>query len=103
MFTLEYNSLNFDDNQLLDFVGSVNKHQYGKKFTLKDHITSSDYKLLEFSNGFSAYISNYILNEDFEMELALAKEDYLALHINQIQAGAVFKISLNNKAVSYDD
>jgi hypothetical protein len=103
MFILKHDSLNFDDNRIPDFVGSVSNHHYGKKFTLKDNIASGDYKLLEFSNSFYAYVSNYILNEDFEMELAVVKEDYVALHINQIQAGASFKIALNKKSVSYDD
>jgi hypothetical protein len=103
MFTLNYDSLNFDENQLPDFVGSVSNHLYGKKITLKDSIASGDYKVLEFSNGLYAYVSNYILHQDFEMELAVAKNDYLALHINQIQAGPEFKMTVNNKAVSYDD
>ena len=82
---------------------SITTHQYGKKITLKENCASGDYKLLEFQNGFYAYASNYILNQDFELELSVAKDDYVALHINQIQAGAEFKISLNHKAVSYDD
>jgi hypothetical protein len=103
MIILKHTSFNFEDNQLPDFVDSVSKHQYGTKFTLKDNIASGDYKLLEFSNGFYAYSSNYILNQDFEIELSVIKDDYLALHINQIQAGSIFKISLNNRTVSYDD
>ncbi len=103
MFVLRYDNLNFNDNQFPDFVESVNSHQYGKRIILKDKVASGDYRILEFSNGFVAWVSNYIMNDDFELELSVKKEDYLALHINQIQAGPEFKVSLNNKAVSYDD
>ena len=103
MIKLGYNSFDFGENSLPDFVESITTHQYGKKITLKEACASGDYKLLEFQNGFYAYASNYILNQDFELELSVAKDDYVALHINQIQAGAECKISLNHKAVSYDD
>lgn len=103
MFTLEHQDLHFEDNQLPAFVASVSTHQYGKKFTLQDNIASGDYKLLEFPNGFYAYVSNYIMNQDFALALGVAKNEYVALHINQIQAGTECKILLNGKAVSYDD
>ncbi|MEO5681571.1 MAG: hypothetical protein ABIQ88_02960 [Chitinophagaceae bacterium] len=103
MFILQKNHLNFDETQLPVFVQSVSRHQYGKKVTLKDKIATGDYKVMEFPNGFYGYVSNYILNEDFELELSLPKEGYMALHINQIQAGSEFSMSINNKAVSYDD
>jgi len=103
MIQLKYDHFNFDETALPYFVELVSSHQYGKKITLNDKYASGDYKLLEFSNGFSAYLSNYILNEDFELELSVAKEDYLALHINQIQAGTECNISINNQSVSYDD
>ena len=103
MIKLGHDNFNFDENRLPDFIEEISKHQYGKKITLKDKYASGNYKLLEFSNGFYAYVSNYILNEDFELEFSVAKDDYVALHINQIQAGTECKISLNHKAVSYDD
>jgi hypothetical protein len=97
------NSFNFDENRIPDFVKSVTNHQYGKKIILQDKYVSGDYKLLEFKNGFYAHASNYILNEDFELNLSVTKDDFVALHINQIQAGAECKISLNRKIVSFDD
>ena len=103
MFQLDYEGLNFNELQLPEFVNSVTKHQYGKKVTLNDTIATGSYKLLEFANGFYAYVSNYILNKDFQLELSVAKEDYVALHINQIQAGTEFSITLNDNRVSYDD
>ncbi|HTE12423.1 MAG TPA: hypothetical protein VK645_15670 [Chitinophagaceae bacterium] len=103
MIKLGGQHFNFDETRIPDFVESVTNHQFGKKIILKDKYASGDYKLLEFQNGFYAYASNYILNEDFELELSVAKEEYVALHINQIQAGAECKICLNHKAVSYDD
>ena len=103
MMTLRYDYLNFDETQLPDFVEEVTTFQYGKKITLKDKYASGNYKVLQFANGFYAYVSNYILNEDFELELSVAKDDYVALHINQIQAGSECKISLNHHTVTYDD
>jgi len=103
MIKLGFNNVRFDETQIPDFVESVTNHHFGKKITFRDKYASGDYKLLEFQNGFYAYVSNYILNDDFELELSVAKDDYVALHINQIQAGTEFKISLNHKAVSYDD
>lgn len=103
MIKLGYGSFEFDEQHIPDFVDSLSSHHYGKKITLNDEIASGNYKLLEFQNGFYAYVSNYILNQDFELELAVAKNDYLALHINQILAGAECKISLNHQSVSYDD
>jgi len=103
MIKLGYNSFEFDEQQIPDFVESLSSHQYGKKITLKDTVASGDYKLLEFQNGFYAYVSNYILNQDFELELSVAKEDYLTLHINQIKAGAECTLSLNHQSASYDD
>ncbi len=103
MIRLKYDNFNFDESNLPDFVEMVSTHQYGKKVILKDKYASGDYKLLQFANGFYAYASNYILNEDFELQLSVAKDDFLALHINQIQAGPEFKISLNDDHVSYDD
>lgn len=103
MFTLNYEGLNFDEQQLPEFVAAVTKHQYGKKVVLNDAIATGSYKLLEFANGFYAYSSNYILHKDFELELSVARPDYVALHINQIKAGAEFSLSLNNDTVSYDD
>ena len=103
MIKLGYHNFNFDENHLPEFVDSVSRHQYGKKVTLNDKFASGDYKLLEFQNSFYAYVSNYILHEDFEIDLSVKKDDYVALHINQIQAGAECSISLNHKVVSYDD
>lgn len=103
MFTLSYEGLNFDDDQLPEFVNAVTNHLYGKRIILNDVIASGDYKLLPFSNGFYAYTSNYILQQDFQIELSVKKEDYLALHINQITAGAECKMTLNGKSVPYDD
>ena len=103
MIKLGYNNFHFDENHIPDFVTSLSIHQFGKKITLKDKYASGNYKILEFQNGFYAYVSNYVLHQDFELELSVAKDDYVALHINQIQAAAECKISLNHKAVSYDD
>ncbi|MEP7278324.1 MAG: hypothetical protein ABI813_06765 [Bacteroidota bacterium] len=103
MFKLKYDGLGLDENHLPDFVGSVSSHLYGRKVVLKDHIATGDYKILEFTNGLYAYVSNYILHQDFEMELPVKKGDFLALHINQIQAGAECKITINNRVVVYDD
>ncbi len=103
MIRLANHNFSFDESGVPDFVESVSTHHFGKKITFKDQYASGGYKLLEFQNGFYAYVSNYILNEDFEVELSVNKEDYLAIHINQIQAGAEFNIMLNNKSVSYDD
>ncbi|MFT3935991.1 MAG: hypothetical protein QM726_20340 [Chitinophagaceae bacterium] len=103
MIKLKYENLVFDEHKLPDFVATMNTYHYGKKIILKDKYASGDYKLLEFANGFYAYVSNYILREDFELELSVAREDYLALHINQIQAGAECKISLNGETLAYDD
>lgn len=103
MIRLANHNFSFDESVVPDFVDSVSSHQFGKKITFKDEYASGGYKLVEFNNGFYAYVSNYILNQDFELELSVEKEDYLALHINQIQAGAEFSILLNNKSVSYDD
>ena len=103
MFTLSYDSLNFADDQLPEFVESVSTHTYGKRVSLNENIASGDYKVLEFTNGFRAYISNYILHKDFEMEMAVDDEEYHSLHINQIQAGNTFEIILNGESVSYDD
>jgi hypothetical protein len=103
MFTLNYEGLNFDDQQLPEFVASVTNHHYGKKVILNDAIATGNYKMLEFPNGFHAYTSNYILHKDFQLELSIARPDYVALHINQIKAGTEFSFSLNNDSVSYDD
>jgi hypothetical protein len=103
MFTLTYEGLNFKEEQLPAFVSSVTRHQYGQKVVLNDAIATGSYKLLEFANGFYAYVSNYILNSDFELELSVKRDDYVALHINQIQAGPEFTVSLNGASVSYDD
>jgi len=103
MIRLANHNLSFDESVVPDFVESVSSHHFGKKITFKDQYASGGYKLLEFQNGFYAYVSNYILKQDFELELSVDKKDYLALHINQIQAGAEFNILLNNKSVSYDD
>jgi hypothetical protein len=103
MFTLTYEGLNFNEAQLPEFVNSVTTHHYGKKVVLNDAIATGNYKLLEFANGFYAYVSNYILNRDFELELSVKRDEYVALHINQIQAGPEFTVSLNEASVSYDD
>ena len=103
MIKLGYGSFEFDEQHIPDFVDSLTSHHYGKKITLNEKMASGDYKLLEFQNGFYAYVSNYILNQDFELELSVAKDDYMALHINQIQAGAECKMWLNHQSVSYDD
>jgi len=103
MFILTYECLNFDDDQLPEFVESISNHFYGKRIILNDRIARGDYKLIPFQNGFYAYVSNYILQQDFSIELSVAKEDYLALHINQITAGVECSMSLNGKAVSFDD
>ncbi|MEO5594433.1 MAG: hypothetical protein ABIR15_06160 [Chitinophagaceae bacterium] len=103
MIKLGFNNFRFDETKIPDFVESVTSHHFGKKISFKDKYANGNYKLLEFENGFYAYVSNYILNDDFELELSVAKDNYVALHINQIQAGTEFKISLNHKAVSYDD
>jgi len=103
MVTITYEGLNFDDDQLPEFVESVSNHLYGKRIILNDRIARGDYKLIPFQNGFYAYVSNYILQQDFAIELSVAKEDYLALHINQITAGIECSMTLNGKTVSYDD
>ncbi len=103
MIRLANHNFSFDESVVPDFVESVSSHHFGKKIVFKDRYASGGYQLLEFQNGFYAYVSNYILNQDFELELSVNKEDYLALHINQIQAGAEFDILLNNQSVSYDD
>ncbi|MEO6315054.1 MAG: hypothetical protein ABIU63_13060 [Chitinophagaceae bacterium] len=103
MIKLGPDNLRFDGNGLPEFVAEVTQHKFGKKITLKEQYASGDYKLLEFNNGFFAYVSNYIVHDDFELELSSIKEDYVALHINQIQAGAEFEIALNQQPVSYDD
>jgi hypothetical protein len=103
MFTLTYEGLNFDDDQLPDFVESVSHHIYGKRIILNDRVANGDYKLISFANGFYAYVSNYVLQQDFAIELSVAKEEYLALHINQITAGTECSMTLDGKTVSYDD
>jgi len=103
MFTLTYEGLNFDENELPEFVESVSNHLYGKRIVLNDQIASGDYKLLPFANGFYAYVSNYILQQDFAIELSVKKDDYLALHINQITAGSECRLTLNRETISYDD
>lgn len=103
MIKLSNHNFIFDETRIPEFVESVSSHQFGKKITLKDKYASGGYQLLEFQNGFYAYVSNYILNEDFELELSVAKDDYLTLHINQIQAGSEFRVTLNNKSISFDD
>lgn len=103
MFTLTYDHLNFDDNKLPDFVESVSNHLYGKRIIVKENFASGDYKILSFANGFQAYVSNYVLHQDFRLELSIPNDDYYALHINQIQAGPEFNIILNGESVSYDD
>lgn len=103
MFTLTCEGLNFNEDQLPEFVESVSNHLYGKRVVLNDHIASGDYKLLPFANGFYAYVSNYILQQDFAIELSVKRNDYLALHINQITAGSECAMTLNGKTISYDD
>jgi type III secretory pathway component EscV len=103
MDTIEYNSLGLNESTIPDFVESVSNHQYGKKITLKESYATGDFKILEFSNGFYAHVSNYIVNKDFKIELSVKQDAYVALHINQVQAGSEFTLTLNNKAVSYDD
>ncbi len=103
MFTLTHEGLNFEEDKLPEFVESVSNHFYGKRIILNDHIASGDYKLLPFANGFYAYVSNYILQQDFAIELSVKKVEYLALHINQITAGAECGLTLNDKTLSYDD
>ena len=103
MIKLSNQNFSFEETMIPEFVESVSNHQFGKKVILKEKYASGGYQLLEFQNGFHAYVSNYILNEDFELEFSVAKEDYLTLHINQIQAGAEFRIMLNQNSVSYDD
>ncbi|HTL09035.1 MAG TPA: hypothetical protein VL307_12275 [Chitinophagaceae bacterium] len=103
MIKLERQDFIFDESQPPYFVDSVSSHQFGKKITLNDLYASGNYQLLEFQNGFYAYSSNYIMHEDFDLDLSVPKESFLALHINQIQAGVEFKFQLNNASVSYDD
>jgi hypothetical protein len=103
MFKLTYEGLNFSDQDLPEFVETVSRHAYGKKIVLNDSIATGNYKLLEFPNGFYAYASNYILHRDFELELSVSRPDYVALHINQILAGAECRISINGQSVAYDD
>jgi hypothetical protein len=103
MFTLTYEGLNFEDDKLPEFVESVSHHLYGKRIVLNDRIAQGDYKLVSFANGFYAYVSNYILQQNFAIELSVAIEEYLALHINQITAGTECTMTLNGKTVSYDD
>jgi hypothetical protein len=103
MATIEYNSLGLDDGSVPDFVESISHHQYGRKITLKESYATGDFKILKFENGFYAHISNYVVNKDFTIELSVKQDDYIALHINQVQAGSVFTVTLNNKEVSYND
>ncbi len=103
MVTIEYSSLGLSADQLPDFVESVSHHQYGKKITLKERYATGNFKILEFANGFYAHISNYVVNNDFTIQLSVKQEDYVALHINQVQAGLLFSLTLNKSIVSYDD
>ena len=103
MVLIEYNSLELTDGSIPDFVESISHHQYGMKITLKESYATGDFKILRFANGFYAHVSNYIVNRDFQIELSVKQDAYVALHINQVQAGSVFTVTLNNKAVSYHD
>ena len=103
MIRLANHNFSFDESVVPDFVESVSAHQFGKKIVFRDAYANGGYKLLEFQNGFYAYVSNYIVKQDFELELSVDKPEYVALHMNQIQAGAEFSILLNNQAASYDD
>lgn len=102
MLNLKFSEVHAE-SRLQELASAVTQEVYGEKLWLKEDFATGYIKLLHYSNGLKACVSNFVLNQDLHSDRSEMEKDAYLLQLNQVTAKHEFSVWLNNVESVFDN